>query len=78
MNIIMIYTMFMLVFKIRVDIVIQEETDLSLSITITEYQNHLHVTAISSGGSQAMFFKINTFGEDNFLDKLKEAIQNYE
>ena len=28
---------------------------LSLSITITEYQNHLHVTAISSGGSQAIF-----------------------
>lgn len=50
---------------------------LSLSITITEYQNNLHVTAISSGGSQAMFFKINTFGEDAFLDKFKEAIQNY-
>ena len=50
---------------------------LSLSITITEYQNHLQVTAISSGGSQAMFFKINTLGEDAFLNKLKEAIQQY-
>jgi len=48
-----------------------------LSITITEYQNHIQVTAISSGGSQAMFFKINTLGEDAFLNKLKEAIQQY-
>lgn len=50
---------------------------LSLSITITEYQNLLHVTAITSGGSQALFFKINTLGEDAFLDKFKEAIQQY-
>ena len=48
---------------------------LSLSITITEYQNHLHVTAISSGGSQAVFFKINTLGEDAFLDKLKKQFR---
>lgn len=50
---------------------------LSLSIMITEYQNLLHVTAITSGGSQALFFKINTLGEDAFLDKFKEAIQQY-
>ena len=32
------------------------------------------VTAITSGGSQAMFFKINTFGEESFLDKLREIL----
>ncbi len=50
---------------------------LSLSITITEYQNQMQVTAITSGGSQALFFKINTLGEDAFLDKFKDAIHQY-
>ena len=29
------------------------------------------VTAITSGGSQALFYKINTFGEEAFLKKLE-------
>jgi hypothetical protein len=31
--------------------------------------------AITSGGSQAMFFKINTAGEESFLDAAIVAIQ---
>jgi len=32
------------------------------------------MSAIASGGSQALFFKINTFGEEAFLDKLRELL----
>lgn len=34
----------------------------------------IHLSAITSGGSQAMFFKINTFGEQAFLDKLAQVL----
>jgi hypothetical protein len=34
----------------------------------------IHLSAITSGGSQAMFFKINTFGEQAFLDKLEAVL----
>lgn len=34
----------------------------------------IRLSAVSSGGSQAMFFKINTFGEEAFLDKLNEIL----
>lgn len=33
--------------------------------------------AITSGGSQAMFFKVNTFGEESFLDKVIKAVEAY-
>lgn len=48
-----------------------------LSMSVTLFQNGsqpVHLSAITSGGSQALFFKINTWGEDSFLDKLKEII----
>jgi hypothetical protein len=32
---------------------------------------------ISSGGSQALFFKVNTFGEKAFLDRGLDALQGY-
>lgn len=32
------------------------------------------VSAITSGGSQAMFFKMNTMGEEAFLDKLRKLL----
>ncbi len=32
------------------------------------------ISAITSGGSQAMFWKINTFGEQSFLDQLAENL----
>lgn len=48
-----------------------------LSMSVTLFQNGTHpiyLSAITSGGSQAVFFKINTWGEDAFLDKLKEIL----
>lgn len=34
----------------------------------------LHLIAITSGGSQAVFWKLNTMGEEAFLDKLRELL----
>ena len=48
-----------------------------VSLSVTLYQprsGEIHVSAITSGGSQAMFYKINTFGEEAFLDKLREIL----
>lgn len=47
----------------------------SLSITLYQEGNGpVHLSAISSGGSQAIFAKLNTFSEEAFLDKLREII----
>lgn len=48
-----------------------------VSLSVTMFQNdsnEIKISAITSGGSQAVFFKLNTFGEGAFLDKLKELI----
>lgn len=47
----------------------------SLSVTLFQEGNGpVHMSAITSGGSQAMFFKVNTFGEEAFLEKLEEIL----
>ena len=46
----------------------------SLNVTLFGSADTIHLSAITSGGSQAMFFKINTFGEEAFLDKLREIL----
>ena len=47
----------------------------SLSVTLFQSVNDdIHISAITAGGSQAMFFKINTIGEEAFLDKLRELL----
>lgn len=48
----------------------------SLSFTLVGDGNNLFLTAIASGGSEAVLFKINTFGEDSFLDTLVQAVEN--
>ena len=48
-----------------------------VSLSVTLFQSGggpVRLSAISSGGSQAIFFKINTFGEEAFLDKLAGLI----
>lgn len=48
----------------------------SLSVTLfQEDDGPIHLCAITSGGSQAMFFKVNTLGEEAFLDKLREVLE---
>ena len=47
----------------------------SLSIVLTSYwDDTVHISAITAGGSNAMFFKIDTVGEGTFLAKLEEAL----
>ena len=48
-----------------------------VSLNITLFQNGedpVQLSAITAGGSQAVFFKINTLGEEAFLDKLIELL----
>lgn len=48
-----------------------------LSLSVTLFQNAegpIHLSAITSGGSQALFLKVNTIGEEAFLNKLKELL----
>lgn len=49
----------------------------SLNITLVELDKKIYITAITSGGSQAVFFKINTFGESAFLDIVVDIIDKY-
>lgn len=46
----------------------------ALSLTLAGEGDQLHLTAITAGGSQAMFFKINTWGEESFLDTLASVV----
>ena len=48
----------------------------SLTVVLFGRDGNIHLTAIAAGGSQAMFFKINTFGEEAFLDCLREILNN--
>jgi hypothetical protein len=50
----------------------------SLNITLIGVEQDLFLSAISSGGSQAVFFKINTFGEDAFLSSIMDIVAIYE
>lgn len=47
----------------------------SLNVTLFQDSNGpIKLSAITAGGSQAAFFKINTLGEEAFLDKLREIL----
>ncbi|MBE6896469.1 MAG: hypothetical protein E7477_05145 [Ruminococcaceae bacterium] len=48
-----------------------------VSMNVTLFQSGdgpIYLSAVTSGGSQAIFFKFNTFGEEAFLDKLREIL----
>ena len=48
-----------------------------VSLSLTFFQtddSQVYISAITSGGSQAVFNKINTVGEESFLEKLRDAI----
>ena len=48
----------------------------ALSVTLVGVGRQLHLTAITAGGSQAMFFKVNTWGEEAFLDTLAAVVED--
>ena len=49
----------------------------SMSVTLLESDGRIFASAITSGGSQAMIFKINTVGEKSFLDLVKSVFSKY-
>ena len=46
----------------------------SMNVTLFQTGRTIRLCAITSGGSQATFFKINTFGEEAFLDTLRNIL----
>jgi hypothetical protein len=49
----------------------------SMNITLVGKGEDLHIIAITSGGSQAVLFKINTIGEGTFLKQCSESVERY-
>ena len=48
----------------------------SMNLTLVGKGENLFLSAITSGGSQAMLFKLNTWGEEAFLDTLRDLAEN--
>lgn len=46
----------------------------SLSVMLAEQEDGIYVSAITSGGSQAVLWKVNTFGEQSFLDQFIDIL----
>lgn len=46
----------------------------SMNVTLFQSGNIIELCAITSGGSQALMFKLNTIGETLFLDTLREGL----
>ncbi len=49
----------------------------SLNLTLVGNGPNLFLSAITSGGSQAVLFKINTLGEGAFLDCVEELLDQW-
>ena len=47
-----------------------------MTVTLVGDGEKLFLSAITSGGSQAMFFKMNTVGEETFLNTLRELAES--
>ena len=49
----------------------------SMNITLFKASDRIFITVITSGGSQGMFLKLNTFGESAFLDTVISTVKKY-
>ena len=49
----------------------------SMNVTVTGMGEDLFISAITSGGSQAVFFKMNTIGEETFLEICEDSVESY-
>lgn len=47
----------------------------SMTVTLFQCGEKVHLFAATTGGSQAMFFKVNTIGEESFLEVLRHALE---
>lgn len=50
---------------------------LSMNVTLFGSPEGIRLSAITAGGSNAIFFKINTFGEEAFLECIEEIVDPY-
>ena len=50
---------------------------LSMTLTVAGDQNGAFVSAITAGGSQGVFLKFNTVGEETFLQTLSGVLESY-
>lgn len=46
----------------------------SMNVTLFQAGPEIHLCAITSGGSQGLFFKVNTWGEETFLETLESKL----
>ena len=46
-------------------------------VTLLEAAGQLRLSAITSGGSQAVFFKVNTLGAESFLDTIRDTVERF-
>ena len=49
----------------------------SMNITLFQTDDRIFVSVTSTGGSQAVFFKINRIGENSFLDTIRPTVDSY-
>jgi len=50
----------------------------SMALTLLGDGEELFLSAITAGGSQALFFKVNTWGEEAFLDTLRDLAERWQ
>ena len=48
-----------------------------MTLTLVGDGEELFLSAITAGGSQGMFLKFNTWGEEFFLDTLRELAERH-
>ena len=49
----------------------------SLNVTVVSADGGIFISAITSGGSQALIMKMNTIGEETFLGSLIKIVEDY-
>ena len=49
----------------------------SMSLTLVGGNVRYYLSVITSGGSQGLFFKINTWGEEAFLETIEEVLEDF-
>ena len=49
----------------------------SMSLTLVGGNGRYYLSVITSGGSQGLFFKINTWGEEAFLETIEEVLEGF-
>lgn len=47
----------------------------SMNVTLFQNGDEIYLSAITSGGSQAILWKFNTFGEEAFLNQMRELME---